>query len=205
MIALSGPAGSLEALLDTPVGAPRAAMVLAHPHPQYGGTLHTKVVFRAAKALARVGYAVLRFNFRGTGASAGAFDGGSGEKDDFRAALDAMAEWYSRLPLWAGGMSFGAWVALEVGADDPRVRGLVGIAPPVDSYDFSSLRRSTKPKFFIQGEADEICPLPSMWKFYGALPEPKELAVIDAANHLFDGHVLEVADALEDLLGDYGP
>ncbi len=192
MTTLSGPVGELEALVDSPAGAPRAAMVLAHPHPQYGGTMHTKVVFRAAKALARIGFAVLRFNFRGAGASAGAFDGGAGEKDDFRAALDAMLERHPALPLWAGGMSFGSWIALEVGAEDPRVGGLLGIAPPIDSYDFANLRRSTKPKFFVQGEADELCPLASMWKLYGELPEPKELAVIDAANHLFDGQVMEV-------------
>jgi len=203
MITLEGPAGHLEALVDDPAGAPRAAMVLAHPHPQYGGTMHTKVVFRAAKALARIGFSVLRFNFRGAGGSAGTFDGGAGEKDDFRAALGAMVERHPSLPLWAGGMSFGSWIALEVGAEDPRVRGLLAIAPPVDSYDFAHLRRSTKPKFFVQGEADELCPLQSMWKLYGELPEPKELAVIDAANHLFDGHVMEVADAIEDLLGDY--
>jgi len=203
MTTLEGPVGPLEALFDDPAGPPRAAMVLAHPHPQYGGTMHTKVVFRAAKALARIGFAVLRFNFRGAGGSAGAFDGGAGEKDDFRAALDAMSERHPALPLWAGGMSFGSWIALEAGAEDPRVRGLLGIAPPVDSYDFANLRRSTKPKFFVQGEADELCPLPSMWRLYGELPEPKELAVIDAANHLFDGHVMEVADAIEDLLGDY--
>ena len=204
MLTIPGPAGPLEALIDEPASAPRAAAVFAHPHPQYGGTLHTKVVFRAAKALARIGVEVLRFNFRGAGGSAGEFDAGDGEMADFGAALDFMAGRRPGLPLWAAGMSYGSWIALETGALDPRVTVLVGIAPPVDRYDFANLARSAKPKFFVHGEADELVPLRTIWSFYGSLPEPKELTVIDAANHLFDGRVMEVADAIEDLLGDFG-
>jgi alpha/beta superfamily hydrolase len=184
-------------------GAIRAAVVFAHPHPQYGGTMHTKVVYQAAKALARIGCSVLRFNFRGAGRSAGAFDEGRGERDDFRAALDFMHDRYPGAPLWAGGMSFGSWVALPTGAEDPRVRALIGIAIPVDRYDFSVVAASDKPKFFIHGERDEICPLKQVREFYARAREPKELVVIDAADHLFDGKVGEVADAVEDLLGDY--
>jgi hypothetical protein len=167
--------------------------------------MHTKVVFQGAKALARSGCAVLRFNFRGVGRSEGEFDRGTGEKADFRAGLDYMSARYPNVPLWAAGFSFGAWIALETGAVDDRVSVLIGIAPPVtkSGYDFSNTRRSTKPKFFVQGEADDICPIQDMWKFYGEVPEPKELVVIDAADHLFDGHTSEVGEALEDLLGDF--
>ena len=202
---LTGPAGHLEALLDEPKDAPRAAVVFAHPLPTDGGTMHTKAVYQGAKGLMRVGCAVLRFNFRGVGRSGGQFDRGDGEKADFRAALDYMAARYPHVPLWAAGFSFGAWIALETGAADDRVSVLIGIAPPVTKtgYDFSNTRRSTKPKFFVQGEADEICPIQDMWKFYGEVPEPKELVVIDAADHLFDGHTTEVGEALEDLLGDF--
>ncbi len=209
---LRGPAGHLEALLDLPdVAAPRAAVVFAHPHPQYGGTMHTKAVYQSAKALVRIGCAVLRFNFRGVGRSEGEFDSGPGEQSDFRAALDYMAAKYPSLPLWAGGFSFGAWVALEVGAVDPRVSLLIGIAPPVvtsvsgQNYTFEATLASTKPKFFVQGEADEVCPIEGMWQFYGKLQEPKELVVLDAADHLFDGKAQEVGEALEDLLADYQP
>src|SRR5512132_4538378 len=110
---LGGPAGRLEAILDEPAGTPRAAVVFAHPHPQYGGTMHTKAVYQGAKGLARIGCAVLRFNFRGVGRSAGTFDLGEGEKEDFSAALDYMAARYPGARLWAAGFSFGAWVALE--------------------------------------------------------------------------------------------
>jgi uncharacterized protein len=202
---LKGPEGRLEALLDEPAGPPRAAVVFAHPLPTHGGTMHTKAVYQGSKGLVRAGCAVLRFNFRGVGHSAGSFTGGEGEKADFTAALDYMAARYPGLPLWAAGFSFGAWIALETGAADPRVTALIGIAPPVTKvgYGFSNTKTSTKPKFFVQGEADDICPVQDMWKFYGALPEPKELVVIDMADHLFDGHTSEVGEALEDLLKDF--
>jgi len=216
---IPGPAGPLEALLDEPPAAGgvneeglverglhdglRAAVVLAHPHPQYGGTMHTKVVYQAAKAFRRIGCAVLRFNFRGTGLSAGAYDEGRGEMDDFHSAVDFMRRQYPEAPLWAAGMSFGAWISLTVGASDSRVTTLLGIAPPLSRYDFEPVRTSAKPKFFIQGERDELCPLKEMQEFYGRAADPKELVVIDAADHLFYVKTGEVADAIEDLLGDW--
>jgi alpha/beta superfamily hydrolase len=216
---IPGPAGRLEAILDEPAaasgvndeglfvrggsGGPRAAVVLAHPHPQYGGTLHTKVVYQAAKAFTRIGCAVLRFNFRGVGTSEGAWDEGRGEMDDFRAGMAFMRETYRGIPLWSAGMSFGAWISLTVGAADPAISAMLGIAPPLARYDFEAVRTSAKPKFFIQGERDELCPLKDMQEFYARTADPKELVVIDAADHLFDGKTLEVGDAIEDLLGDW--
>jgi alpha/beta superfamily hydrolase len=204
---IQGPAGRLEALLEPPVlegdRPVQAAVVLAHPLPTEGGTMHTKVLFRASKALASLGCAVLRFNFRGVGASEGEWDEGPGEMADYRAALDAMTSLYPHTEVWAAGFSFGSYIAMTVGATDDRVRLLLGIAPPVDRYDFSAVQSSTKPKFLIQAERDELCPLKRAYEFYGRLAEPKELVVIDGADHLFDGKVSEVADAIVDLLGDY--
>jgi alpha/beta superfamily hydrolase len=120
-----------------------------------------------------------------------------------------MASRYPGSRLWAAGFSFGAWIALETGAADQRVSVLIGIAPPVATsvsgmdYSFPNTVASVKPKFFVQGEADEVCPLQAMWRFYGQLPEPKELVVIDRADHLFDGMTQEVGEALENLLGDF--
>jgi alpha/beta superfamily hydrolase len=220
---ITGPAGRLECLLDEPQpertvdadglvhavqpGIVRAAVVLGHPHTEYGGTMHTKVIYQTAKALSRIGCAVLRFNFRGAGASAGSFTAGPGEKDDFKAALDFMHERYPDARMWSGGMSFGAWIALSVGAEDPRISTLIGIAAPIGvpiaTHDWEAVRTSSKPKFFIHGERDELCPLKDMREFYARAAEPKELVVIDGADHLFDGKVSEVADAIEDLLGDW--
>jgi alpha/beta superfamily hydrolase len=197
-----GPAGQIDALLDEPA-SPRAAAVFAHPLPTHGGTMHTKAVFQGAKGLTRAGCAVLRFNFRGVGGSAGAFDEGRGESQDFTAALDFMAARHPALPLWVAGFSFGSWIALEAGAADPRVSVLIGIAPPVKKYAYAATLESDKPKFLVQGDLDEICPLKDLRAFYARLKEPKELVVIDGANHLFDGKATQVGDALEDLLRDF--
>jgi alpha/beta superfamily hydrolase len=207
-IDLAGPAGRLEALLDEAPAADRpvrAAVVFGHPHPMHGGTMHTKAVFQGAKGLTRIGCAILRFNFRGVGGSGGTFDQGDGEKADFRAALDFMAAKYPDVPLWAAGFSFGSWIALETGAADPRVSVLIGIAPPVkrEGYTWEATLETTKPKFFVQGDLDELCSIKDMWAFYAQLKEPKELVVIEGATHLFEGKTSEVGDALEDLLGDY--
>jgi alpha/beta superfamily hydrolase len=200
---IPGPAGPLEAILDLPDAEPRAAVVFAHPLPTHGGTMHTKVVFQGAKALARTGCVVLRFNFRGVGRSAGTWDEGRGEMDDFRAAVDFLAGRYPNLEMWAAGFSFGSYVATTAGADDDRVCALIAIAPPVDKYEFASVRMSTKPKFVVHGERDELIPLKLVRGFYARLQEPKELVEIDRANHLFEGQADEVGDALVDLLEDF--
>ncbi len=203
----TGPAGTIEALLDEP--APpvetRAAVVFAHPLPTHGGTMHTKAVFQGTTGLTRIGCAVLRFNFRGVGRSDGSFDEGRGESEDFKAALDEMTARYPTLPVWAAGFSFGSWIALEAGAADPRVSVLIGIAPPVAKYSYAGTLETTKPKFLVQGNLDEICPIRDLWAFYAKLKEPKEIAVIDGANHLFEGKATLVGDALEELLADFNP
>jgi hypothetical protein len=200
---IPGPAGPIEALLDLPDGEPRAVAVFGHPHPLHGGTMHTKALYQAAKAMTRIGVAALRFNFRGVGNSKGIFDSGPGEKDDFRAAITFAAERYPDLSIWAAGMSFGSWVAMTVGAEDARVSVLVGIAPPVDRYDFDVLRTCTLPKFIIHGEEDELISIKDIRKFYAQLPEPKELVTIEHANHLFETKTTLVGDAVEDLLADF--
>lgn len=200
---IAGPAGPLEALLDRPDGEPRAVAVFGHPHPLHGGTMHTKALYQAAKAMPRIGVASLRINFRGVGRSAGTFDAGPGEKDDFRAAVAFAEERFPDIPIWAAGMSFGSWIAMTAGADDARVSLLLGIAPPVDRYDFSVLNTCTLPKFLIHGESDELISIKLIRKFYAQLAEPKELVVIEDANHLFEGKTSEVGEAVEDLLADF--
>ena len=200
---IPGPAGPLEALLDEPEGQPRAVAVFGHPHPLHGGTMHTKALYRAAKAMPRIGVAALRINFRGVGGSAGTFDAGPGEKEDFKAAISFVSERFPDLPIWAGGMSFGSWIAMTAGAEDARVSLLLGIAPPVDRYDFEPLKTCTLPKFIIHGEADELISIKDVRKFYSQLPEPKELVTIEDANHLFEGKTSMVGEAVEDLLADF--
>jgi alpha/beta superfamily hydrolase len=211
VLTIPGPAGPLEARLDLPISDtgspvdPRVAVVFAHPLPTMGGTMHTRGVYEAAKALARVGAVVLRFNFRGVGTSAGGWDDGRGEVDDFRAALNELHERYPSLPLWAAGFSFGAWVAMETGATDPRVSALIGVAPPVAGHglEFTHTMESEKAKFLVQGDLDELCLLRDLRPFYARLHEPKDLVVIEGADHLFEGRTQLLGEALQDLLGDF--
>ena len=202
---IPGPAGPLEVLLDQAGSAQvfRAACVFSHAHPLHGGTMHMKGVYQASKALSRIGVASLRFNFRGVGSSKGVHDGGPGELDDYRAALDFMANRYPGTPLWAAGFSFGSWVAWNVAIEDPRVELLLGIGLPINRFDFSPVKDSDKAKFLIHGERDELISVRDLRKFYAELREPKEMSVLEGADHLFDGKTSELGDAVEDLLKDW--
>jgi len=165
--------------------------------------MHTKALYQTAKALTRVGVAALRFNFRGVGLSTGSFDAGPGEQDDFRAAIAFARQRFPGLPVWAAGMSFGSWIAAGVGAADPRVSLVLLVAPPVDRYDYKELAAAGKPVFIVHGEDDELIPVSDVRKFYGTLAEPRELATIEHANHLFEGKTALVGDAVEGLLADW--
>ena len=202
---IPGPAGLLEGLINAKAGqASRVIAVLGHPLPTAGGTMHTKALYHAAKALARIGVPVLRFNFRGVGRSVGTFAGGPGEQQDFQAALDFMRARYPEVTrVWSGGMSFGSWIGMTVGAEDRHATALIGIACPVNRYDYSPVVTAGKPAFLIHGERDELIPVKEIRRFYAELSEPKELVVIDGGDHLFDGKVSEVGDAIEDLLQDF--
>lgn len=194
---LNGPAGRLEARLDCNTDSPNAIAVVA---PEQGGTMQSRVLHNLAVGLLRLECAVLRFNFRGSGTSEGQPSSGRGEIEDYRAALDAAAARYPSTPIWAVGYSFGSYVAMNVGAQDARVGLLLGVGLLVDDFDYAIVQAADKPAFLIHGEADERCALKSVRRFYADLPEPRDLVVIDGADHAFDGHASELADAVEDLL-----
>ncbi len=189
---LRGPAGRLEALLNT--GLPEApfAALVAHPHPLGGGTMHNKVVYHAAKAFSHFGLPVLRFNFRGTGLSEGAHDEGRGEVADVRAALDWLAIRYPGLPLLFAGFSFGSNVGLRACCGDPRVAGLVGIGLPVRAagrdytYDFLP-GCGAVPKLFISGDSDEFSPQGVLEGYLVSASDPKRIVWIEGADHFFAG------------------
>src|SRR5258708_33527174 len=132
---LEGPAGRLEAILWTPARSesPLLAAVVCHPHPLFGGTMHNKVVYNAAKTLDALGIPVLRFNFRGTGLSGGEHDHGRGEQGDVRAALDFLAAEFPGVPLLVAGFSFGSLVGLRVACENPRVSHLIGLRISVNN------------------------------------------------------------------------
>jgi len=199
---LQGPAGRLEATLwTTPVDDPKSVAVVCHPHPLYGGTMHNKVVYRAAQALHQCGMPVLRFNFRGAGLSEGMHDNGRGEKDDVRAALDYLAQKFPGRPILLAGFSFGSWVGLRVGCADSRVTRLIGLGLPVDSTDFNYLRGCAKPKLIIQGGSDQYGSRANIEALFATLPEPKQIAVVEGADHFFTGQLQEISAAITDWIG----
>jgi hypothetical protein len=197
---IPAPHGRLEAILKEPrVAPPRAAALVLHPHPLHGGTMHNKVVFRAARALNDAGLAALRINFRGVGLSTGTHDNARGEREeDAATALDFLAEKYPSLPIFLGGFSFGARVGLEVGTRDARVRYLVGVGTPVSiperDYDFSFIEECRKPLLLVHGERDEFGSVADLRALAARLPEESRVRVeiIPGAGHFFD-------DQLEDL------
>ncbi len=198
---LQGPAGRLEALLMHPEGEPVAAAVFCHAHPLHGGMMHFKVVFRAAKALQEQGLAVLRFNFRGVGRSEGSHDHGKGEQADASAALDELERRFPGLPLVLGGFSFGAAMALLVGAAQPRARALMALGFPFRLLsDTAFLSRVQTPRLFVQGEHDEYGGSDAIHALVDPLSEPKRLVVVPGSDHFFAGQL----DALHAAVSDWG-
>jgi uncharacterized protein len=193
---LDGPAGRLEAMLWTVPSPDRVALV-CHPHPLFGGTMHNKVVYQAAKALHRRGMAVLRFNFRGAGLSEGTHDKGRGEQDDVRAALDYLAREFPSRPILLVGFSFGSVVGLKVGCADPRVEKLIGLGIPVNDSDLTYLRTCGKPKLIIQGGNDQFGSRANVESLFSTLPEPKRLVIVEGVDHFFAGKLQEVGAAIE--------
>jgi alpha/beta superfamily hydrolase len=180
------PHGRLEALLWT-VEAPGAAAVVCHPHPQQGGTMHNHVTYRIGDAFRKAGVAALRFNFRGVGRSTGTYDGGRGEVDDARAALDFLADLYPGAALVLAGFSFGAHVALRLAAADRRVTRALAAGVPLDAFDFDAVRALTLPRAFIHGERDELTSLDRVRRFVAELPPPTRLFVVPGSDHLATG------------------
>ena len=183
---IPSPQGQLEAILKAPRGPLRGTALVLHPHPLFGGTMHNKVVFRAAAALNDAGLLVLRINFRGVGQSTGEHDEGRGERDDVRAGLDYLAGNYPDREITLCGFSFGARVGLEVGVGDQRVRRLISIGTPVDKYDFSFLEQCRKPILFVQGDRDEFGDVERLRDLLSKIKAPVELQIIKGASHFFD-------------------
>ena len=195
-IQFPGPAGSLEGLWKEAEGERRGAAVVGHPHPLHGGTLHNKVVYRAAQALARSGYATLRFNFRGVGLSSGRYDAGHGEVDDFRAALDE-AERDAGLPIVAGGFSFGSAICLKAIAGDARVAAAIALGLPLATESGRLVPHPTVPTFYAVGERDAYGPPEELARFVG---DSGSLVVLPGADHFFEGALEALGEAIEGFL-----
>ena len=198
---LDGPAGRLEALLNVGTMDATHAGLVCHPHPLFGGTMHNKVVFHAMKALHSFGFPVLRFNFRGTGLSAGVHDGRE-ETADVSAALEWLKREFS-LPIIFAGFSFGTAMGLRACCPDPRVTALISLGTPVEAegrlYAYNFLRDCAKPKLFLSGDHDQFGPHHALEAVVANAADPKELVFIPG-DHFFEGHLNEMRMTVESWL-----
>ncbi len=193
--------GQLEAILKEPrQGPPRAVALVLHPHPLGGGTMHNKVVFRAAAALNDAGLTTLRINFRGVGQSTGQHDEGRGERDDVRAGLDYLSAHYPDSRIALCGFSFGSRVGLDVGIEDERVDYLIGVGTPLEKYDFSFLESCRKPLLLVHGEHDEYGNVDDVRRLAADLEKRTQvrLVVIPGAGHFFDDGLDDLKRAITD-------
>jgi alpha/beta superfamily hydrolase len=197
---VAGPAGALEALIETPaapeaVVVPAAFGVICHPHPLYGGTMDNKVVWTLARAFQEFGAPTIRFNFRGVGASEGSHDEGPGEVADALAVVAYGRERWPQAALWLAGFSFGGVVALRVAASTHPTR-LVTVAPGITRLEAGAAPRPECPWLIVQGEADEVVPAASVRAWASTLSPAPELVVMPGAGHYFHGRINELRDTI---------
>ncbi len=191
--------GKLEAILKEPKGEAKGVALVCHPHPLGGGTMHNKVVYRAAQGLIDAGLITLRFNFRGVGASTGKHDDGKGEKQDVLDALSYLTENYPNQEITFAGFSFGSRFGIETTMDDERVVRLISIGTPVDKYDFSFLKNVRKPILFVHGDKDEFGSVESLQKLVDKVAKntETELVIFENCGHFFDEHLNELRETIK--------
>ena len=199
---LAGPAGRLEALLEEPEdGEPTQAALVCHPHPQHGGTMHNKVVYRTARGLRRAGAVVLRFNYRGVNLSEGEYAHGEGELDDARVALEFLRSRYPYLPFTIAGFSFGSRIALRLAEEQPQAQRVIALGFPTRYGDTGGFLRNPVPRVFIQSTHDEYGPREAFGEFFSRVEGEKQLVWIESTDHFFAGAQQELEEAVASLPG----
>ncbi len=202
-LTLEGPAGGLEALLESPADTePQGSALILHPHPEQGGTMQNKVVHTLARAFQHRGMRSLRFNFRGTGASDGEFDDAEGEYDDAVAAMHYLAQRWPDSPLWIAGFSFGAAIAIRVAAGQV-VSGLVSVAPAVSRFVGKLEKQPTCPWLIVHGDKDEVVPVDDSVAWVNGLDPGPELQVFSGAGHFFHGRLVELREAVDRFVAEH--
>lgn len=193
-IAVEGPVGPLETVLNVPTGTAIGIALIAHPHSQQGGTLDNKVVQTLARAFFALGYVAVRFNFRGVGDSAGTFDNGIGETDDALAVLaHARKRFGETLPVALAGFSFGSFVQTRV-AHHVQAERLVLIAPAVGRFPLETVPADT---IVVHGEEDDVVPLADV--FAWARPSQLPIVVFPGSGHFFHGRLPQLAGMVTSL------
>ena len=199
-----GPEGRLEGRF-APAPRPRApvAMIL-HPHPSSGGTMNNRIVQELYKTFQRRGFAVLRFNFRGVGKSQGVFDNGIGELSDAASALDWVQSIHPEAETtWVAGVSFGAWIGMQLLMRRPEITGFVSVSPPANMYDFSFLAPCPSSGLIINGTADRVAPPKDTNALVGKLREQKGITItheeIEGADHFFRDDELHMKPMIDNV------
>lgn len=188
--------GHLEAIIKEPHGVRRGVGLVCHPHPLGGGTMHNKVVFRAAAGLVDAGLTTLRFNFRGVGASTGVHNEIEGGTEDVRHALEYLCGEYPDDDVTLAGFSFGSRTGMEVGLSHDRVKRLISIGTPVGKYtDYGFLASVKKPILFVHGDSDEFCSVSSLRSLTDQIPHA-EVVIFENCGHFFDEHLNELRDTI---------
>jgi alpha/beta superfamily hydrolase len=194
---IAGPTGRLEALLEEPEEQdPRAAAIVCHPHPQHGGTMHNKVVYRIARGLRKTGHVVLRLNYRGVNLSEGTYNHGNGETDDARSALSWLRERYPELPYSLAGFSFGSRIALRIGCSSTDAQKVIAVGFVASYAGEPTLTSCLIPRVFISSTRDEFAPKERLEEMIATAPEPKRLVLIEAEDHFFRGALDELERAV---------
>ena len=197
---LNGSAGRLEVILESPSDASvTGAAVVLHPHPQHGGTMHNKVAHTLARAFVRMGFAVLRINFRGTEGSEGEFDEGIGELDDALVAVTWMREKYPDQPFWLAGFSFGAAISVQAAIAIPPA-GLVTVAPATYRFPDGLEDQPRCPWLIVQGDADELVDIDTTIEWVHKLEPGPALLVMPGAEHFFHGRLIDLREAVTEFV-----
>jgi len=204
-VIFNGPEGRLEGRYQHANSANAPVALLLHPHPQHGGTMNNKVVYALYQIFVRRGFSALRFNFRGVGRSQGLFDNGPGELSDAASALDWMQVHNPNASgCWIGGLSFGAWISMQLMMRRPEISGFISISPPASAHDFSFLAPCPASGMIIHGDKDEIVPLESVDKLAQKVSAQKNISidyrVIEGGDHFFMGHMEELTGHFESYL-----
>jgi alpha/beta superfamily hydrolase len=182
----------------TSSGRKSPGVVICHPHPEYGGSMHNNVVQAVMAAVLPLGYSTLRFNFRGVGGSGGYSEGTLEDSRDVAAALDLVQNRGDFDPLYLVGYSYGAWVGLHHTMSDSRIKGWAGISPPVNMFDFSFLKKGTGEKLIAAGDRDMFCDLGVLKGVFEKLGEPKKFVTISGADHFYVGYEGDLAKVVSE-------
>jgi len=206
-VVFTGPAGRIEGRYQPAKRRGAPIGIVLHPHPQFGGTMNNQIVYNIFYNFVERGFATLRFNFRGVGRSQGAFDHGAGELSDAAAVLDWMNTLYPNPShVWVCGISFGAWIGMQLLMRRPEITGFVSIAPPASMYDFAFLAPCPASGLIVHGTRDNVVPEPDVQKLVDRLTAQKGIKItynkIDGANHFFDKHEADVVETVKDYVSN---